>query len=491
MTETFYGDFYGFRSAPFHITPDPALLFPTETHRAALGAIEYGISAGKGFIVVTGEVGVGKTTVLRSCLDALDPRKIKVIYLFNPALSTSELYAEILDEFDVTLPPTSSTSETLRTLQRTLLAVNRDGIQVVLAVDEAQRMPEDTLEGLRILSNLETHRSKLLQIILVGQPELESILAKHSLRQLAQRVAVRARVAPLTFRQSCRYITHRARLAGREPGRPLFTRAALLYLARVGRGIPRTINVCCDNALINGYGHGAARIGLGIARESCKAIRFRSPLRRTLTAATFVMALIGAGVSAEVVIRHFLSAQAAANASANAPQEVLSHPALGTVVERPQAAPEAPRSEIPPPAGGANPSPTTEGSATAPDTHPGPDGVQRTDAAQDGSASAPLSPGGKSGGAAPAPAAPAADPAAAPGVGASTAEQAAEAAVGGAAADAKWVVRPGDTLYHACVATYGECDGRTLQALLARNPRIAADHVVYVGEVISLPRLPN
>jgi general secretion pathway protein A len=452
MSETFYGDFYGFRSAPFHITPDPTLLFPTATHRAALGAIEYGITAGKGFIVVTGEVGVGKTTVLRACLDELDPRRIKVIYLLNPALTTAELYAEILDEFDVMLPPTFSTSETLRTLQRTLLAVHQAGTQVVLAIDEAQRMPEETLESLRILSNLETHRSKLLQIILVGQPELESILAKHSLRQLAQRVAVRARVAPLTFRQSCRYITHRARLAGREPGRPLFTRAALLYLARVGRGIPRTINVCCDNALINGYGHGAARIGLGIARESCKAIRFRSPLRRTLAAATFLMALIGAGVSAEVVIRHFLSAQAAVNA----PAKVAPHPAPATPAEEPQAARETLRTEAP------------AAQTTAPPASPD-DDVATRDARQAPDEAPPPS------GAAPALAA--------------TPE--AGSAAESNAHSSKWVVRQGDTLYRACVSTYGQCDEDTMRALLARNPRIRGDRTVYVGEVIELPRLTN
>jgi general secretion pathway protein A len=316
MIETYYGGFYGLVSAPFHITPDPRLLFPTETHRAALGAIEYGIGAGKGFIVITGEVGVGKTTVLKSSLDQLDPSKVKIIYLFNPTLSTTELYAEILDGLDVPLPPTFTTSDALRLLQRTLLAVHRGGAQVVLAVDEAQRMPEETLESLRLLTNLETRRSKLLQIILAGQPELDKVLGRHSLRQLAQRVAVRARIVPLSFRQSCRYIVHRARLAGRVANRPLFTTPALLYLAYVGRGIPRTINVCCDNALINGYGHGAEKITLRIARESCGAMKFRSPLRRAVTAATFIMALIGFAVSAELVIRHFRAAEAAVSTPA-------------------------------------------------------------------------------------------------------------------------------------------------------------------------------
>src|ERR1700722_8409172 len=305
MNETFYGGFYGFQSAPFHITPDPTQLFSTETHRAALGAIEYGITAGKGFIVVTGEVGLGKTTVLRVCLDRLDPSKTKIIYLFSPALSTAELYATLLEEFDVTLPPTATAADMLRMLQRILLAVHHSGTQVVLAVDEAQQMPEATLESLRILSNLETHKSKLLQIILVGQPELEAVLAKHSMRQLAQRVAVRARVKPLSFRESCRYILHRTQCAGRRMTRPLFTTPALLYLAFVARGVPRTINICCDNALINGYGHAAERITFGIVRESCRAMRFRSALRRSVAFVMAAMVLVGILFSCNVLLRRF------------------------------------------------------------------------------------------------------------------------------------------------------------------------------------------
>ena len=190
MSETYYGRFYGFDSPPFHITPDPSLLFATETHQQALGAIEYGIAAAKGFIVITGEVGVGKTTVLRVCLDRLEPSKNKIIYLFNPALTIAELYATLLEGLDVSLHTDHNPADTLRRLQQALLAMHEAGTQVILAVDEAQNMPEQTLESLRILSNLETAKSKLLQIILVGQPELEAALAKHSLRP--SRNAVRA-----------------------------------------------------------------------------------------------------------------------------------------------------------------------------------------------------------------------------------------------------------------------------------------------------------
>jgi general secretion pathway protein A len=476
MTETFYGDFYGFTSAPFHITPDPALLFPSETHRAALGAIEYGIAAGKGFIVITGEVGVGKTTVLRGCLDQLDPGKVKVIYLFNPALTTAELYAELLDEFDVILPPTSSTSDTLRTLQRTLFAVCEEGTQVVLAIDEAQRMPEETLESLRILSNLETHRSKLLQIILVGQPELEAILSKHSLRQLAQRVAVRARIAPLTFRESCRYISHRAKVAGREPGRPLFTLPALLYLARFGRGIPRTINVCCDNALINGYGHGATRIGLRIARESCRTVRFRSPLSRFLTTAALVMALIGVGVSAEVLIHRLLTTPATESVVPPA-----KHPETPpATAEPPQTAAEGPEAEISPSpsedAAMASAVPQDSSSAAATDSQapPEPAGAPPASAASGAEGSANQG------------AAPSTTPTPAP-----TTVPESESPSRGSEVKARWVVHAGDTLYRACVATYGKCDEKTLRAILAQNPRIGTDRKIRVGEVIELPRLDD
>src|ERR1017187_7016135 len=242
MSETYYGRFYGFDSPPFHITPDPSMLFATETHQQALGAIEYGIAAAKGFIVITGEVGVGKTTVLRVCLDRLEPSKNKIIYLFNPALTIAELYATILEGLDVSLQTDHSPADTLRRLQQALLATHEAGTQVILAVDEAQNMPEQTLESLRILSNLETAKSKLLQIILVGQPELETVLAKHTLRQLAQRAAVRARIEPLTLQQSCRYIQHRSQCAGRIGNSTLFTAPALWYLAVTARGIPRTIN---------------------------------------------------------------------------------------------------------------------------------------------------------------------------------------------------------------------------------------------------------
>jgi general secretion pathway protein A len=466
MNETFYGGFYGFQSAPFHITPDPALLFPTETHRAALGAIEYGIAAGKGFMVVTGEVGVGKTTVLRACLDALDTSRTKIIYLFSPALSTPQLYATILDEFDVVLPPTMNPADTLRILQRLLLAFHESGTQVVLAVDEAQQMPEATLESLRILSNLETHKSKLLQIILVGQPELDAVLARHSLRQLAQRVAVRARIKPLSFRESCRYILHRTRCAGRSVGRPLFTTAALFYLAFAARGLPRTINICCDNALINGYGHGAKRITLGIVRDSCRGMKLRSPMRRTAAitvTATAVAALVllGLFVSRSTLL-HYVHA-----AGANASQ--------GLRVDTPRP-PQSSAQAVP---------------ADAPEvTHMATTATPEEDSAAQPNAAAPAASSSEPHPAAPDPGSNAASAAQAPPEGA--AAQAAAERVnhphGAAPKGSKWRVHEGDTLYSACRVTYGSCDEKALRQILASNPQIGPDAKIYEGEILIFPR---
>ena len=472
MNETFYGRFYGFDSAPFHITPDPALLFPTETHRAALGAIEYGIAAGKGFVVVTGEVGLGKTTVLRACLDGLDAGRTKIIYLFSPELDTAELYATILDEFDVMLPPSSNAADTLRILQRTLLAMHQSGIQVVLAVDEAQRMPEATLESLRILSNLETHKSKLLQIILIGQPELEAVLARHSLRQLAQRVAVRARIKPLGFRQSCRYILHRSRRAGRAMGRPLFTTPALLYLAYAARGVPRTINICCDNALINGYGQSAKRITLGIVRDSCRSMKFRSPLRRVAAMAAAAMVLVGLFVSANAVLRHLRTAHAS-------PLQGLSADTRG-----------APQLPTPAPSTASSQSDGDKSGADAEAAPEAPAALQSGAATSRGNllpwvpASDPSDPVDNSKAAAPA--APAGTPAmpAAP----NPPDPPAPPTRPAAPAGSKWLVREGDTLYRACRVTYGICDERVLREVLAKNPEIGPDAKIHEGEVLLMPR---
>jgi len=493
LSEFFYGRFYGFDSPPFHITPDPSLLFATDTHQQALGAIEYGIAAGKGFIAITGEVGVGKTTVLRICLDRLDTSKTKVIYLFNPALSVPELYATILEELDVLLQAGQNPGDTLRMLQRALLATHEAGTQVILAVDEAQNMPEQTLESLRILSNLETATSKLLQIILVGQPELEALLAKHSLRQLAQRVAVRSRIEPLTFRQSCRYIQHRSHCAGRMANRPLFTAPALWYLSFAAQGIPRTINILCDNALINGYGDEAERISLRIAYQSRRALKsspsFRRSFRRTAMFATVAVLFVAIVFSSGVLLRRVLepptARASAAPAVAAAPRPSQTEPPARSL--EPSSAPAAPIQGDSIAAQAVLPAePDTAAEAPAAATEPPP---SQTAAPAMTPAAAPAPPPSQA-------AAPATTPAAAPApppTHAAAPEAAAPAAARTDVASTdkqhalKWFVRKGDTVYKVCRATYGQCDEQALRAVFAYNPQIGSNALIRQGEIILMP----
>lgn len=518
MNETYYGEFYGFRSAPFHVTPDASLLFPTATHQAALGAIEYGIKAGKGFMVVTGQVGVGKTTVLRSCLDSLDSSKTRLIYLYNPDLTSVELYNTLLEELDPALAASTKPADTLRALLRALLETHQAGTEVILAVDEAQNMPDQTLESLRILSNLETTHTKLLQIILVGQPELDAKLRKHSLRQLRQRIAVRAHIRPLTFRQSRRYIEHRALRAGRRSVRDLFTRPALWYLASAARGIPRTINICCDNALINGYGAAAQRIRLRIAREVCASLGYRAPLWRvpTIAAALLLLCygvlLAGAwlpGLPGEGSTRQ---AAVAAVAAGHELRTILSPaaPVNLTKTSNSNSAPTLKSTSTPMPAPAATPTPAP---APAPTTAPGPStspapadsAARKTASAAADAASAPadgatLNMASASAGRVSAPAdttTPAGKALLPPPATRAPLHELAGAARATVATDAThtapatrrrhWVIRRGDSVYKACLATYGSCDDATLQAVLANNPQLAAPAVVYPGEVLVLP----
>lgn len=476
MSETYYGDFYGFRTAPFHVTPDASLLFPTATHQAALGAIEYGIKAGKGFVVVTGQVGVGKTTVLRSCLDSLDSSKTRLIYLYNPDLTTVELYNTLLEELDPEQAASVKPPDTLRALLRALLETHQAGTEVILAVDEAQNMPDQTLESLRILSNLETTHTKLLQILLVGQPELDAKLRKHSLRQLRQRIAVRAIIRPLTFRESCRYIEHRALRAGRRRARDLFTRPALWYLASAARGIPRTINICCDNALINGYGHAAQRISLRIAREVCGSLGYRAPLWR-VPAITAALVLLCCGVVlagawlpglpdaklarlATDVQQHELRVVAPVAAAANAVTTAIKNAPRLTPTPSPapavSAAPNmasAPADAVPAPADGGSPN---IASASA----------GRVSASADTGTVA----------------AQAATRDAAAGTSAASAKRTV-----GATRRLRWLVSRGDSVFKACVRTYGYCDETMLREVLADNPQLPASAVVYPGDVLVLP----
>ena len=259
-----YIDFYGLVREPFRTTPDADSLYFSPSHREALGSILYGIKERKGVIVVTGEVGVGKTTILRRYLQIAEPAQQKTIHIYNPNLTFARLLIVILDQLGMN-PAGESEAEMVSQLHEAALAEHgRDGT-VVLVVDEAQCMPVETLEGIRMLTNLETSNEKLIQIVLMGQPELEALLERHELRHVRERIAVRGRILPLTNAESLGYIQHRLEQASREQ-QAIFSSAALSVIVKAAHGIPRRLNILCDNALITGFRHRAPVITRKIAK---------------------------------------------------------------------------------------------------------------------------------------------------------------------------------------------------------------------------------
>lgn len=246
-----YEAFYGLSEPPFRLTPDPHYLYLSTHHREALGHLLFGIREGTGFIAVTGDIGTGKTTLLRALLRDLEANTI-VGYIFNPALSDLELLQTVNSEFSI---PASSTSkkELVDELNRFLVAQKLAGKRVVIIVDEAQNLPPATLEQLRLLSNLETETTKLLQIVLVGQPELKLLLGRPELAQLNQRITVRWHLEPLDRAETSRYIAHRLRIAGGPGTADIFSPGALRLLYRYSGGVPRLINIAAHRALLAGY----------------------------------------------------------------------------------------------------------------------------------------------------------------------------------------------------------------------------------------------
>jgi general secretion pathway protein A len=242
---------FGLREAPFSLTPDPRFVFLSERHREALAHLLYGVSQGGSFVQLTGEVGTGKTTVCRCLLEQLPP-EVDLALILNPKLTAEELLASICDELRVAYPAGTTSVKTLMdALNRYLLDAAARGRRTVLIIDEAQNLSADVLEQVRLLTNLETTREKLLQVILIGQPELIAMLARPELRQLAQRVTARYHLVPFSRGETAQYVLHRLKVAGRHE--PIFTDAALYRLHRVTRGIPRLINVVCDRALLGAY----------------------------------------------------------------------------------------------------------------------------------------------------------------------------------------------------------------------------------------------
>jgi general secretion pathway protein A len=247
-----YLDFYNLQKAPFHITPDPEFLFLSPSHKAALGCIIHGIEERQGFVAISGEVGLGKTTILRSYLERVDSKQLKTIYIFNANVSFRSLLKTIFGEFG-SEAETDDCFEAVNRLHQLLIEAYQQGLNVALIIDEAQNMPVETLENLRMLSNLETNKEKLLQIVMIGQPEFDQKLNLNELRQLKQRIAIRTCIAPLTPEESLAYIQHRLAKASLSHA-PVFTKKAMKRIAASAHGTPRVLNILCTNALLAGFG---------------------------------------------------------------------------------------------------------------------------------------------------------------------------------------------------------------------------------------------
>ncbi len=266
-----YCEFYGFREKPFNITPNPRFIFLSKNHREAFAHLLYGIDNHAGFIKLTGEVGTGKTTVLRTLFEQLDERGHRTALIFNPCLTAQELMRNINREFGISWEGLNI-SELLDALDRFLLQENTSGRTVVLVIDEAQNLEPQVLEQIRLISNLETKTDKLIQIILAGQPELGQLLECSELRQLSQRITVSYHLTPLDFEDTKAYIEHRLEVAG-DWRAAVFAPQAVKQVFRYSGGVPRLINIICDRALLFGYIAESKEISGRIVKDAIAEIR--------------------------------------------------------------------------------------------------------------------------------------------------------------------------------------------------------------------------
>jgi general secretion pathway protein A len=265
-----YTAYFGFRETPFNATPDPRFFFVNEVYQEAYANLRYGVLERKGFIVLTGEVGTGKTTLIRRLIDNLEAT-IRSVFVWNTIVSFEELLADVCGQLGLKVEGLNRLQR-LRALEGFLSEQFTRRGTVVLFVDEAQNLSDDALENLRLLSNLETPTQKLLQIVLVGQPELDTRLAQASLRQLRQRVVIRARLGRLHDAEVAAFIDFRLRAAGYE-GHPLFGRDAVRRIAALSGGIPRLINIICDNALLIAFATSQAKISAKIIDEASRDLQ--------------------------------------------------------------------------------------------------------------------------------------------------------------------------------------------------------------------------
>jgi type II secretory pathway predicted ATPase ExeA len=264
-----YADFFGLAEAPFDLSPNPRFLFLAPRQREALSNLRFGLASAKGFTLLLGEAGTGKTTLVRTALLEIGDTPSRYVFVSNPTLLRAEFYEFLAHEFGLSAEARTSKSRFLEELQQDVTARFHAGGLTGLVVDEAQSMPYELLEEIRLMGNIETPTTKLLNIVLSGQPELAARLNEPSLRQLKQRIALRCQLEAFTLEETAAYISGRLRIAGGSPGE-IFTRETVVAIQEVSKGNPRTINVLCDNALINGFASQRKPIPVQIIDEVCR-----------------------------------------------------------------------------------------------------------------------------------------------------------------------------------------------------------------------------
>jgi len=293
-----YESFYGLKENPFNVTPNPEYIYLGENHREALAQLLYGVKERKGFIVITGEVGTGKTTLIHYLLAKMNGNHTKTALLFNPKLAVDDFIQYILKDLGVRVQGKTK-GEYLHNLHRYLLHAYQRDERVILIVDEAQGLKPELLEEIRLLSNLETSRSKLLQIVLLGQPEFDKTLSQAGFRQLRQRINLRYHLLPLSEKETKEYIGKRLRIAGAKE--PIFTEKAIKQIYLKSRGIPRLINILCDNALLNGYALDQRKVDERSVKEVAKDLYLKKKSLRI-----WILILISIAIAVGILLFIYL-----------------------------------------------------------------------------------------------------------------------------------------------------------------------------------------
>jgi len=455
-----YTRFFGLTRLPFEASPDPGFLFDGPAHREAIASIEYAVATRMGFIMLTGEVGLGKTTVIRAFLNRYDRGRLLPIYVFHPLVTFDELLELISDELGLSLDAAIGSFNRLRAIQRELIRLYAENRQVVLVIDEAQRLPEDTLENLRLLTNLETDDAKLLQIVLVGQPELEVILAQPQLRQLEQRIMLKARLESLTQADSIRYLRHRLMLASADDPEEIMTVAAFDAVVELADGVPRRMNILANRALIDAFGADEKPVSAARVRKVALAGRQRTappPQRQwvwplggvtlLILVVAGVMLVQPAGFASDGLakLRAMLPVSASAAVTSSSPAIAAPTAVVQPDPPRPVIVAEAPISA---------PAAPVENPPTVPTPPPVPEPVaQPVEAAPQPKLKAPAAPD----------------------------------AVAAAPQETVYTVVPGDTLWKICIKAYGpDAAPSMISRVMSRN-KIVSDIKLLWGKTIILP----